>query len=61
MEINIITLGRTIAKAVKLVNSFLPEVDEELKTIEQEIEEIRLRTLLKGKYDDLNAIGRIHC
>ena len=38
----------------------MPEVDEELKTIEEEIEEIRLRTLLKGKYDDLNAIMTLH-
>ena len=59
---------KTLNDAEELVNlaaeedddSFLPEVDEELKTIEQEIEEIRLRTLLKGKYDDLNAIMTLH-
>lgn len=59
---------KTISDAEELVNlaaeedddSFLPEVDEELKSAEKEIEELRLRTLLKGKYDDLNAIMTLH-
>lgn len=59
---------KTLNDAEELVNlaadsdddSFLPEVDEELNTIEQEIKDIRLRTLLKGKYDDLNAIMTLH-
>ena len=41
-------------------DSFLPEVDEELKIAETEIEEMRLRTLLRGKYDDCNAIMTLH-
>lgn len=59
---------KTISDAEELVNlaaeenddSFLPEVDAELLTAEKEIEELRLRTLLKGKYDDLNAIMTLH-
>ena len=38
----------------------MPEVDKELKSAEKEIAELRLRTLLKGKYDDLNAILTLH-
>ena len=41
-------------------DSFLPEVDEELKVAERDIEEMRLRTLLKGKYDDCDAILTLH-
>lgn len=59
---------KIISDAEELVNlaaeedddSFLPEVDLELKNAETEIEELRLRTLLKGKYDDLNAIMTLH-
>ena len=59
---------KTLLDAEELVNlaaeedddSFLPEIDEELKVAEREIEELRLRTLLKGKYDDLNAIMTLH-
>ncbi len=41
-------------------DSFLPEVDKELEQVEKEIEEMRLSTLLKGKYDDLDAILTLH-
>ncbi len=41
-------------------DSFLPEVDAELKTAEEEIEKMRLSTLLKGKYDDMNALMTLH-
>ncbi len=41
-------------------DSFLPEVDLELKTAEEEIEKMRLSTLLKGKYDDMNALMTLH-
>lgn len=59
---------KTIADAEELVelaaleddDSFLPEIDKELVAAEKEIEEIRLQTLLKGKYDDLNAIMSLH-
>ncbi len=59
---------KTISDAEELVelaaleddDSFLPEVDAELKAAEEEIEELRLRTLLRGKYDDMNAIMTLH-
>ncbi|MBO4572569.1 MAG: peptide chain release factor 2 [Clostridia bacterium] len=41
-------------------DSLLPEVDAELAEAEKQIEEMRLSTLLKGKYDDLNAIMTLH-
>ncbi|MBP5177378.1 MAG: peptide chain release factor 2 [Clostridia bacterium] len=41
-------------------DSLLPEVDEQLAEAEKEIEEMRLSTLLKGKYDDLNALMTLH-
>ncbi len=41
-------------------DSLLPEVDAELAEAEKEIEEMRLATLLKGKYDDLNALMTLH-
>ncbi len=41
-------------------DSFMEEVEAELSSAEQDIEEIRLRTLLKGKYDGLNAIMTLH-
>lgn len=41
-------------------DSFLPEIDSELQRVEAEIEEMRLQTLLKGKYDSLDAIMTLH-
>ncbi|MGN0819677.1 MAG: peptide chain release factor 2 [Christensenellaceae bacterium] len=41
-------------------DSFLPEIDAELVAVEKEINEMRLATLLKGKYDDLDAIMTLH-
>ena len=41
-------------------DSFLPEIDAELLSAERDIEEMRLRTLLKGKYDDCDAIMTLH-
>ena len=38
----------------------MPEVDEEIAKAEKDIEEMRLSTLLKGKYDDCNAIMTLH-
>jgi len=38
----------------------LVEVETELAQAEKDIEEIRLQTLLKGKYDGLNAIMNLH-
>ena len=40
--------------------SVLEEVAEELEKAEKDIEEIRLRTLLKGKYDSCDAILTLH-
>ena len=40
--------------------SVLEEVDKDLSEAEKEIEEIRLRTLLKGKYDSCDAILTLH-
>lgn len=40
--------------------SILEEVDRDLTLAEKEIEEIRLRTLLKGKYDNCDAIMTLH-
>lgn len=59
---------KIISDAEEMVNlaaeedddSFLPEIDKDLQNAEKEIEELRLRTLLKGKYDDLNAILTLH-
>ena len=41
-------------------DSFMEEVENELSTAEKDIAEIRLRTLLKGKYDSCNAIMTLH-
>mgnify|MGYP002524303086 FL=1 len=41
-------------------DSFMEEVENELNTAEKDIAEIRLRTLLKGKYDACNAIMTLH-
>ena len=41
-------------------DSFLPEIDKELALVEKEIEEFRLATLLKGKYDGLDALMTLH-
>ncbi len=40
--------------------SIIEEVDRDLTVAEQEIEEIRLRTLLRGKYDGCDAIITLH-
>ncbi len=40
--------------------SVFPEIDEELVKIEKRVEEIRLKALLSGKYDRLNAILTLH-
>ncbi|MBQ8726501.1 MAG: peptide chain release factor 2 [Clostridia bacterium] len=40
--------------------SILEEVDRDLTLAEKEIEEIRLRTLLRGKYDSCDAILTLH-
>ena len=40
--------------------SVLGEVDKDLTEAEKEIEEIRLRTLLRGKYDSCDAILTLH-
>ena len=40
--------------------SVLEEVDKDLSEAEKEIEDIRLRTLLKGKYDSCDAILTLH-
>lgn len=40
--------------------SVLEEVDKDLSEAEKEIEDIRLRTLLKGKYDACDAILTLH-
>ena len=40
--------------------SVLEEVKTELENAEKDIEEIRLRTLLKGKYDSCDAILTLH-
>lgn len=41
-------------------DSVLTELDEDLKKAEEKIEEIRLKSLLSGKYDNLNAILSLH-
>ena len=41
-------------------DSFLGEIDEELCAAEKDIEDMRLRALLKGKYDGCNAIMTLH-
>lgn len=41
-------------------DSFLPEIEEELNQVEKDIEEMRLKALLKGKYDNLPAIMTLH-
>ena len=59
---------KTIKDAEELVelaaaeddDSFLSEVDAELLKAEKDVEEMRLSTLLKGKYDDCDAIMTLH-
>lgn len=41
-------------------DSFMEEVENELKIAEQDIEEMRLQALLRGKYDSCNAILTLH-
>lgn len=68
--------GKTEAfsKAEKIVNdaeeiieladesdeSLFAEIDAELRDVEKSIEEMRLKALLSGKYDNLNAILTLH-
>lgn len=40
--------------------SYAPEIEENLEKAENDIEDLRLQTLLKGKYDALNAIMTLH-
>ena len=40
--------------------SLFEEIEKELTTAESDIEEMRLQTLLRGKYDSLNAIMTLH-
>ncbi len=40
--------------------SILDEVENELSSLEKTIEELRLSSLLKGKYDKLNALLTLH-
>ena len=41
-------------------DSFMAEVEEELKTAENDIEVMRLQALLRGKYDSSSAIMSLH-
>ena len=41
-------------------DSILEELEQELTVAEKDIEEMRLATLLRGKYDSLNAILTLH-
>ena len=41
-------------------DSFMAEVEEELKTAENDIEVMRLQALLRGKYDSSSAIMTLH-
>lgn len=41
-------------------DSLAPEIESELQNAENDIEELRLQTLLKGKYDSCNAIITLH-
>ena len=41
-------------------DSLLADVEKEINGAEKQIEEIRLQTLLKGKYDGNNAILTLH-
>lgn len=38
----------------------IPELDEELKTAEKDIEQMRIQALLKGKFDSCDAILTLH-
>ncbi len=40
--------------------SLIPELDEMINTAENDIEEMRIRALLRGKYDANNAIMNLH-
>ena len=41
-------------------DSFMSEVENELKIAEQDIEEMQLQALLRGKYDSSNALITLH-
>ena len=59
---------KAVSDAEEIVNlaieendeSLLEEVNSELEKAEADIEDIRLRTLLRGKYDGCNAILTLH-
>ena len=38
----------------------VPELESLLKTVEEDLEEMRIRTLLRGKYDANNALLTLH-
>ncbi len=40
--------------------SLLPEIIDELKALERAVEALKLETLLKGEYDDSNAVLSLH-
>ena len=40
--------------------SLLPEIDSEITTFEEHLEELRIETLLSGEYDRSNAILTLH-
>ena len=40
--------------------SLLPEIEEELRSFEERLEDIRIQTLLSGEYDKDNAIVTLH-
>ena len=59
---------RTIEDALSIIElaeeendeSILEEIESELKSVEKDVEEMRLASLLKGKYDKLNALLTLH-
>ena len=52
--------GEIIELADESDESLFAEIDAELKEVEKSIEEMRLKALLSGKYDNLNAILTLH-
>lgn len=52
--------GEIIELADESDESLFAEIDAELNTVEKSIEEMRLKALLSGKYDNLNAILTLH-
>ena len=41
-------------------DTLLAEISDNLVKIEEKLEDIRLKSLLKGKYDGLNALLTLH-